>query len=231
MAPKRLMQHFRSLGDNAEFNVVQHRFGLDVPSLFRYARMSLAQIAHGLACRFEEVDDPATLRLTAVQLYEGLPDCMGIQDAYGLEVLADVKDGTMPAERVRVILAARLSVMRRLLLDDLGDASRIFVLRREAPLAEAEIIPIWSLLRGLGRATLLYVTLADDMHPAGSVERCRAGLYCGRLDRLPGPDELGEPSLEVWDAVCRRTYALWREEHDQDVKRVRAMPEPAESLE
>ena len=215
MAPKQLMQHFRSLGDNAEFNVVQHRLGLEMPSLFRHARMSLAQIAHGLACRFEGLDDPASLRLTAVQLYEGPSDYMGVQDAYGLGVLADVKDGAMPEERVRAILAARLSVMRRMMLDDLGDASRIFVLRREAPLEEAEIIPIWSLLRGLGPATLLYVTLADDVHPAGSVERRRAGLYRGRLDRLPGPDDLGEPSLEVWHAVCRRTYTLWREEHGQ----------------
>ena len=212
MAPKQLMQHFRCLGDNAEFSVVQHRLGLEVPTLFRHARMSLAQIAHGLACRFEGVDDPATLRVATEQVYEGPPDYIGFQDAYSLGVMANVKDGALPPERVRAMLVARMSVMRKLLLGDLADGSRIFVLRREAPLAEAEVVPIWSLLRGLGRAALLYVTLADDLHPAGSVERRHEGLYCGRLDRLPGQHELGEPSLEVWLAVCRATYALWREE-------------------
>ena len=212
MAPKQLMQHFRSLGDNAEFSVVQHGLDLEVPSLFRHARMSLAQIAHGLACLFEGVDDPATLRLTAVQLYEGPLDYMGIQDAYSLWVAADIKEGGLATERVRAVLAGRLSAMRRLLLDDLRDESRIFVLRREAPLEEAEVMPIWSLLRGLGRATLLFVTLADDTHPAGTVERCRAGLFCGRVDRLPDADHLGEPSLDVWHALCRAAYALWREE-------------------
>ena len=212
MAPKQLMQHFRSLGDNAEFSVVQHRLDLEMPSLFRHSRMSLAQIAHGLACRFEGVDDPATLRLTTVQLYEGPPDYMGVQDAYAVGVLAGVKEGAVATDQVRAMLAAQLSVLRRLLLDDLADGSRIFVLRREAPLVEAEVVPIWSLLRGHGEAALLYVTLADGLHPAGSVERRRTGLYCGWLDRLPGPDDLGDPPLELWLAICRRTYVLWREE-------------------
>ncbi|MGI3777118.1 MAG: glycosyltransferase family 2 protein [Janthinobacterium lividum] len=218
MAPKDLMQRFRCLGDNAEFSVVQHRSGLEVPTLFRHARMSMAQIAHGLARRFEGVDDPATLRVAAVQVYEGPPDYLGFQDAYSLGVMADVKEGAMPPERVHAILVARMSVMRKLLLDDLAEGSRIFVLRREAPLAEAEVVPIWSLLRGLGQAALLYVTLADEGHPPGSVELRRDGLYCGRLDRLPGQDELGDPSLEVWLAVCRATYSLWLEERRQGRK-------------
>ena len=212
MPPKALMQHFRSLGDNAEFSVVQQQLGLDLPSLFRHARVDLPQIARGLACGFEGVDDPQTLRLVALPLYGEPRDYVGMQDSYGVECLADVKEGAMAPEAVHALVAARLAVMRRLLLDDLRDATRIFVLRREWPLAEAEVIPIWSVLRGQGNATLLYVTLADDAHPAGTVERRRAGLYCGRLDRLPRSWELGEPSTEVWLAVCRAAYALWRGE-------------------
>ena len=212
MAPKQLMQHFRSLGDNAEFSVVQHGLGLEVPSLFRHARMSLAVIAHGLSHGFEGVDDPAALGLVDVQLHEGPRDIMGRLDAYGLWIAAGRKEGAIAPERAHAMLAARLSVMRRLLLDDLAEGARIFVLRREAPLTEAEAAPIWSLVRGLGPGALLFLSVADDTHPAGSVERRRPGLYHGRLDRLPGPDELGNPSLDVWLAVCRAAYALWREE-------------------
>ncbi len=212
MPPKELMQHFRSLGDNAEFSVVQQQLGLDLPSLFRHARVALPQIARGLACGFEGVDDPQPLRLGAVSLYGEPRDYVGVQPSYGVECLAEVKEGAMPPEAVHAMVAAQLAVLRRLLLDDLRDATRIFVLRREQPLAEAEVIPVWTALRGQGDATLLYVTLADAAHPAGTVERRRAGLYCGRLDRLPGPGALNEPSTEVWLAVCRGAYALWREE-------------------
>ena len=216
MAPKQLMQHFRSLGDNAEFSVVQQRLGLDLPCLFRHGRASLQQIARGLACGFEGVDDPATLRLEAVPLYGEPRDYVGVQPAYGLACLADAKEGTMDGEAALALVATRLSVLRRLMLDDLRDASRIFVLRREQPLVEADVIPIWTVLRAQAGRALLYVTLADAGHPAGTAERRRAGLYCGRLDRLPGPDALGEPSTEVWLSVCRAAYALWREEHGVD---------------
>jgi hypothetical protein len=216
MAPKQLMQHFRSLGDNAEFSVVQQQLGLDLPCLFRHARVTLPQIARGLASGFEGVDDPATLRLVAVPLYGEPRDYVGVQPSYGVECLADVKEGAMAPEAVHALVAARLSVLRRLLVDDLRDATRIFVLRREQPLAEAEVIPIWTVLRGQGDGALLYVTLADAAHPAGTAERRRAGLYCGRLDRLPGPAELGEPSTEVWLSVCRGAYALWRQDRGLD---------------
>ncbi len=220
MASKQLMQHFRSLGDNAEFSVVQQRLGLDLPSLFRQGGVTLPQIARGLACGFEGIDDPATLELVALPLYGEPRDYVGVQPAYGVHCLAEVKEGAMAPAAVHAIVAARLAVLRRLMLDDLRDGTRILVLRRERPLAEAEVIPVWTALRGQGGATLLYVTLADEAHPAGSVERRRAGLLCGRLDRLARADQLGEPSMEAWLAVCRAAYALWRAEEGRQEARL-----------
>jgi len=92
-------------------------------------------------------------------------------------------------------------MLRRIFFERIANAERIFVLKRNRPVSDAEALAVFRALTRHGPATLLYVTLADPTHRAGSVEVVGQRLMKGYIDSfwVHGVDTF---SFGHWLEIC-----------------------------
>jgi hypothetical protein len=201
----RLLQQFESLGENCDFGVVQRAVGIEPFGLFRFAACKAADVAALLRERFERLGEPEDLSL----------DVVGTRREYwvksrhfSFEAHTDRFAGQDDPEVARAAQIEKMRFLKARLLGDLSRARKIFILKGNAD--AATIQEIAAQLQTYGRNCLLWVKVADVMHPPGSVERTADGLLSGFVRRF-GTYE-GDPSLPVehWVAVCANAHRLWR---------------------
>jgi hypothetical protein len=109
-------------------------------------------------------------------------------------------------------LCRRLQFLKRKLIADLKQGSKIFVFKlTPRNLTTPEISRLHKAMRHYGENTLLYVRYAEPDRPDGTVELIAPGLMIGYIDRFAvGRDgeELG-PATPLWAAICKKAYDLW----------------------
>ena len=194
------MHGFESLGDNCEFGLVQRRCGAEPLGLLRFANLELRQLLISLnPGSMASVNRPAwsagcrtarsanTSFATVGMLWCCIPSFTKARS--GQEELIEKQ-------------AKRLRFLRRKLLDDLKNADKIFVCKRNAPLTEQEVLPLHAALNRFGRNTLLWVVSADAEHPAGAVDRLVPGLLRGYIDRFAPYEDAHDLSLATWLSIC-----------------------------
>ena len=205
-----LLGQFQSLGDNCEFGLVQRRLGADPLHLLRFAGINLRDLLLGLNSEFDGLDDAGRLSLR-LSGKPGEREFILLHDRYGLNSHTFVHEHTGAAATVLARSRQKLALQRRMFLEDLEDAEKIFVLKRNHPLALQEVLPVWSALRGYGDNTLLYVMVADADHLPGTVEQRAPGLLCGYIDRFAPYEDAHSLFDECWLSICRNAYAIWAE--------------------
>ncbi|MBS0641270.1 MAG: DUF563 domain-containing protein [Proteobacteria bacterium] len=89
----------------------------------------------------------------------------------------------------------------------LKQASRIFVWRSVVPDEEADVRKLLTEIGRRGRNILLWVTSADDDHPAGLVEYVGSGLLRGYL-ASSAADGLGTADARSWRMICQNAANL-----------------------
>jgi hypothetical protein len=116
------------------------------------------------------------------------------------------------AEQLLAREPARLAFLVRKLLEALKDGNKIFVCKRNIPLTEDEILPVYAALNAHGRNTLLWLVAAGARDAAGSVEVVMPGLLKGFLDRFAPYENAYDLSFESWLEVCANAWRLSRTE-------------------
>ncbi len=205
-----LLGQFQSLGDNCEFGLVQRRLGADPLHLLRFAGINLRNLLLGLNSEFAGLDDSQRLSLR-LSGEPGEQEFILLHDRYGLNSHTFAHEHTSEAATVLARARQKLALQRRMFLEDLEDAEKIFVLKRNDSLALGEVLPVWSCLRGYGDNTLLYVVVADAGHLPGTVEQRAPGLLCGYIDRFAPYDDAHDLFDACWISICRNAHALWSE--------------------
>jgi hypothetical protein len=111
----------------------------------------------------------------------------------------------MQADEVRALVRKKLLFTRRKLFEDLEEGNRMYMRKRAPGETLAQIIPVYELLQSFGPRTLLWVTLADDDHPDGTVERIRDRLYVGYVARFAeGRLFALTVNAPSWAKLCRK---------------------------
>jgi hypothetical protein len=199
---------FESLGDNCEFGLVQRRCGAEPLSLLRFANTLLPSLLRGLQTRFAGLGEPADL---AFRL-EGRtkPEYIIQEKSYGLVYHTFRYKGEIDEDKFIASESARLKFLIRKFVEDLQGGEKIFVIKRNAPLREEEILPVVAAINAYGPNTLLWVVLADDKHKPGSVEWVMPGLVRGYIDRFAPNENAHDLSLNIWLEICVNAFALWR---------------------
>ena len=205
-----LLGQFQSLGDNCEFGLVQRHLGAEPLHLLRFAGIGLPNLLLGLNSEFDGLDDPGRLSLH-LGGEPGEREYILRHELYGLNSHTFAHEHTSAADAVLSRSAQKLALQRRMFLEDLEDAEKIFVLKRNRPLALQEVLPVWSALRGYGDNTLLYVMVADADHLPGTVEQRAPGLLCGYIDRFAPYEDAHSLFDECWLSICRNAHAMWSE--------------------
>jgi tetratricopeptide (TPR) repeat protein len=201
-ADARLYMRFESLGANCEFGLVQRRFGAEPIGLLRWASITVDNLIEGLQTKFAILNTGE-----GISLREG-PN--NEWDAVTPILLLQLyqKIGSVEPAALLKTATRRIQFMRRKLLEDLEQGEKIFVYKEwQFRMTEDEALAI---LRELQKYNpnnrLLAVRLADQHHPAGSVERRDDALWLGYLEVDPANALAAVTPFASWDSVCRQVF-------------------------
>ncbi len=208
MPAEQFLLQFESLGDNCEFGLVQRRCGAEPLSLLRFSNIMLNQLIHGIETGFEGLGDVDDLECWLGD--RPRREYVLRAKRYGLVFHTFLYEGEVDQGTLVQQQAQRLKFLRRKLLEDLGNAEKIFVVKRNDPLRQEEVLGLFSALNAHGRNRLLWVVPAEEGNEPGTVEQTMPGLLKGYVDRLAPSENAHDLSLEVWLQVCANAYALTR---------------------
>jgi tetratricopeptide (TPR) repeat protein len=201
-----LMLSFESLGDNCEFGVVQRLCGVEPLGLLRWMTTPLNGLLDALNEGFKGLGDidNVVLKLSPHREY------VVTDTKFGFSGHTFINERQEDAEKLRLQQAKRLSFLAAKLKEDLEAADKIFVYKTNQVTPPTQVVRLHEALRQYGNAVLLWMMLADDDHPVGSVELIRQGLILGYIDGF-GPYENIHPriSLDSWITICRNAHRLW----------------------
>jgi predicted Zn-dependent protease len=206
LPPEDLLARFESLGENCEFGLLQRQYGLEPISLFRWAAISVAGLIHGLEEGFNDVGNPENVSLIVhaadVEYYVR-------EKAYRFGMHTQVPPASVEEDKFFKQQCRRLHFLGRKLAEDLTSGEKIFVHLRHNPIAQHEILQLHRCMRRYGKPWLLYVELANDLNPPGTVRMADDGLILGYIARF------GNATRRIWDIdtacwldVCRQALAL-----------------------
>jgi hypothetical protein len=210
MAPNQLMLNFESVGDNCEFGLVQRRCGADPLGLLRFSDIHTQTLIHGLDAGFQDFGLAANVELRLED--KEPPEYFVHEKRYDIQYHTFRYRGDVDAEQLLAREPARLAFLVRKLLEALKDGNKIFVCKRNIPLTEDEILPVYAALNAHGRNTLLWLVAAGARDAAGSVEVVMPGLLKGFLDRFAPYENAYDLSFESWLEVCANAWRLSRTE-------------------
>jgi len=200
-----LMLKFESIGQNCEFGLVQRQCGAEPLSLLRFSSTPLPKLLAALEAEFEGMGSPETVQ---VQVSANGRELMINDSRFGFLYHAFVQSGAMSLEALHRREVRRVPLLIRKLLEDLQSAEKTFVFKGMSALPEEEIFPLAASLRHYGPNTLLFVTLADGAHPAGSVEFRAPGFMVGYVSRFAPTEDASDFDVAQWVRVCREAYRL-----------------------
>ncbi|MGC8475808.1 MAG: hypothetical protein ACP5NP_05590 [Acetobacteraceae bacterium] len=201
LTAERFLLRFESLGDNCEFGLVQRRCGAEPLGLLRWAAITAAEVVRGLNEGFAGLGVPANM---SVRLEGGAhPEYLIHDRAYAMTYHSFLGPAEVTEPELIERQATRLRFLRRKLLEDLAEGRKIFIIKRNDGLAEAELLAVLAALRRHNPAArLLGVLPAGAEHPPGTVRVTPEGLICGYIERFAPPGAAQDFVLETWLALC-----------------------------
>ncbi len=206
--PRQLVSQFHSVGDNCEFGVVQRQCGAEPLNLLRFASTDIAHLLRGLATQFAGLDDPANMSYRLGGERGGFREFVMWQTTYDLVYHTFKYQDDTDIETLLAAERQKLGLQLRMFVEDLEDAEKIFVIKRNDPLVLGEVLPVLRGMRAYGDNTLLYVVPAGSDHLPGSVEWHAPGLLCGYMDRFAPYEDAHDTSVQCWLSICRNALAM-----------------------
>ena len=202
-----LAMAFESLGNDCELGFVQRQLGAEPLGLLRFASMPLAHVVRGLRSGFEGLGNDASFRLFA-DVYS---DLIVVDDRFKMEYHTSKYLPAADPISLRSSEMVRQKYLAKKLIEDLEDGEKIFVVKDKHGIPVDYFLMLMDAVQARGPGVILWVDLADDTHPAGSVEVVMPGLMKGFLDRFANlPEGPHTTSLDSWRTVLMKARSLWR---------------------
>jgi hypothetical protein len=158
-----LLKLFENLGDNCELGLLQRYGGIERPSLLRFNYTDIDKLIRGLKNRFEDLARPGQVTV------EWTDEWMVKETVYGFSYHTFNTDPHYDQARLIKEQERWLRYMAEKFLEELEIGDRIYVRKGGGNESEHAIRALSAALRAYGPATLLWVTVEDHQHPAGSV--------------------------------------------------------------
>jgi Glycosyltransferase 61 len=208
-----ILSRFEALGDNCEFGLVQRMGGIEPLGLLRFAgffipiEQRLNRLIEALERDFSGLGDLETLHIT-LEGRIGHKEYIVRESAYGLmyHTFLSEKDGDIDTVRRRQ--STHLRFLRRKLLDDMVEASKIFVWKTNIEQSSIDTLRLFEALQRFGNSRLLWVTQGAHAQSTGTVEQLAPGLLHGYVDRFAPYNNAPDISFEAWLMVCANALGL-----------------------
>jgi hypothetical protein len=198
-----MITRFESLGDNCEFGLVQRQLGAEPLGLLRFTFIESADVVRGLRTGFEGLGEPGT---TEVVVSDKDREYVVTDSSYRMTLHTWQYESQLDLETARRQYYVRLGFLKRKFMEDVADSGKIFVIKRTHPLRPEEVLPLYVALNERASNWLLWVVLADEKHPVGTVEILLPGLLRGFVDRFAPNENAPDLSLAAWTAVCEAAW-------------------------
>lgn len=199
--PARFILSFESLGNNCEFGLVQRACGAEpFLSLLRFAGMELPTLCRALDLGMRDFGDPANVEIRPDD--KPRPEFVVHENRYRVFFHTFRHVDETNAELLHASESKRIAYCARQFLKELRWGNKILVIKRNDPLQEDEILPLFAALSVYGPNVLLWVVPADAAHAPGSVEVVEPGLLKGYIDRFAPYENAPDLSLNVWLEIC-----------------------------
>ncbi|HTZ70665.1 MAG TPA: hypothetical protein VMB71_08450 [Acetobacteraceae bacterium] len=195
-----LAAKFESLGDDCEFGFFQRWCRAEVLGLFRFSNPHHDVILQEIESNFATFGEGMT-----VELDEQKPrrEWIIVDPKRRLREHTYISEGQQPEEAVRRLSEHRTALLRRMMIENMRDGTKIFVIKSgEGRLNRDAVAEIAQALRRRGPNWLLWVKPGEKV---GKVKVLAEGLIRGTIDRLTCQDG-SEPSYAAWLAVVVGAY-------------------------
>jgi hypothetical protein len=206
-APDRFMLNFESLGDDCEFGFVQRRCGAEpFLSLLRFAAVDLPDLLRAMDNGMRDFGDAAHIEVYLDDKKK--PEFVVREKRYGAIFHTFRTQDDAREEQLRESESKRLRYCAERLAGDLKNGNKIFVLKRNVPLRDEEVLPLYAAISAYGRNDLLWVVPADEAHKSGSVETVLPGLFKGFIQRFAPRENIHDLLLGDWLELCANAFQL-----------------------
>jgi hypothetical protein len=197
-----LLAQFENLGDNCELGLLQRYGGVERPSLLRFNYTDIGMLTHGLANQFADLALPGQVTVNWTD------EWMVKETTYGFSYHTFNQDPNYDRERLVKEQERWLRFMARKFLEDLALGERIYVRKGDGADAEPAIRALSRALRAHGPATLLWITVADRTHPAGTVAWMDDGIMRGWIAEFAPYSRAFDVETTNWLKLLRAAWAL-----------------------
>lgn len=211
LARREALLNMQSLGINCEFGFVQRLVGAEPLGLFRWGFTPLSSVVRAIGGNLQELGSPGSLEVSL----DGNSEFQIHDKIFGLKYhsFAYATQGAT-AEAILKREYARLPFLVRNLLQELREASKLFVYHDAGVSSREDIERLVRALRQHGKNTLLWLTQASDPARVGCAEQIAIGLIQGSVSGFQLPVGHVVPRSEhqsSWLTASCRAYELWRE--------------------
>jgi hypothetical protein len=208
-----ILGQFQSLGDKCEFGLLQRWEGRETQDLLRLAAIWIPvedrprAIITALSDGFSGLGHPESVRLEPVGA-QYPREFIVRETRWNLFLHTGVAEGDIAPELLRFQQIEGLQRRRRKLVEDMASARQIFVWKSNVPTSEVDIRDLVVSLRRYGPNLLLWVNVADQTHPDGSVEYAGHGLLKGYVSKFAPYEAAEDIDFPSWHVMCRNAAAL-----------------------
>ncbi|MGH1573849.1 hypothetical protein ACRAWG_28385 [Methylobacterium sp. P31] len=199
---------FRSLGGNCEFGFVQRYGGVEPSGLLRFSYTPMEDLIRGLHCGFADFGVPGDLRLSVSE--GGTYYCHSRH--YNIWANTGHPAGSIDPELLLEREYGRLAHLKRKMLDDLADGSKILVRKVDRSEPDSDFARLAEAVWAHGPSTLLRVREAGPDWSPEPARRVADRLIEGRVRRFAPAEQAWDVDLEPWMHLVDSAYALERGE-------------------
>lgn len=198
-----LAVRFESIGDNCEFGLVQRGLDAEPLGLVRFSSAPIDRMVVGVDTAFSGITD-------GLEAFDGVPS--GVEwsmhaPRYGMRWHTFVPQSSIGSTEIVERQSRTIVFLARKFMDDAASAEKIFVVKRNIPLCEHEVLPLFLALRRIGEANLLWISVMPER--AGEVDVLQPGLLRGYLSRCGDPSDIaGTLRAAEWLRVMRAAVQI-----------------------
>ena len=189
------LSRFESLGHSCDFGMFQRDCGAEPLGLLRFGALSAYGLVDGLIESFRRLGEPGSIEALVVEDWDN--EYFMWDRSYGMTWHTFCRRGEISAESLISREKRRLPLLRNKFLQDLEQATKMFVLRPPGSMRLDEVEAVAAALRLHSDCKLLWVV--QDGGVPGAVERVTPYLLRGYLDFS---DRRGGSSMSAWLSVC-----------------------------
>ncbi len=209
-----LLHGFEMLVGNCDMGLALREFGFEKLSLLRFGGATVRTAIVGLEDDFAGIGETISLSVADNPMQEWM-----VRDSTGLLFHTGQSSQEVDRATVERTFPTYAAYLRRKLLEDLDEASKVFVFADHRVYGSArsveDVLPLYLALRRRSGAKLLWVyPAAAEISAKGAVQEILPGLAIGQLD-LTAPPVLvgGGITVSGWLAVlCNAWRVLHRAE-------------------